>query len=159
MLCSQCTYCLTGLFHGSWTLFNTIRSALTTLRILRLDLDVNVYSSRHPLRELLAQLTLLSMEENVIEVMCFSFMLYSDLDPGNEWVKLDSLLCRPCWSALKSVSLTLSVSKNLMRGSVSVFHSDQPRRAPAQTEWQDLPSQQFPMLSPSETIKFNFQLG
>jgi len=67
-----------AIFCHAWSLLDTIRLGLTTLKILRFEVDVNVYrpTSREggPLRELLEESNLLSMTENVIEAMHFSFM-------------------------------------------------------------------------------------
>ena len=162
--CTILTYSLAAIFHYAWSLLDTIRSGLTTLKILRFEVDVDVYRPTNreddPLRELLEELNFLSMTENIIEAMHFSFMVSEDLVPGNEWVGLDFLLCRPSWSSLKAVSLTVCVSNDLLKGNYAHnFHCDRERKEPAQHQWKDLPSQHLPMLSSNKAIRFDFHLG
>ena len=85
--CTILTYSLAAIFRYAWSLLDTIRSGLTTLKI-RFEVDVDVYRPTgredDPLRELLEELNFLSTTENIIEAMHFSFMVSEDLVPSNE---------------------------------------------------------------------------
>ncbi|KAF8968043.1 hypothetical protein BDZ97DRAFT_1800617 [Flammula alnicola] len=128
-------------------LARTIAPSINTLKKLILDIDID---SEHtdPLSGLCAELEEMA-GKNVLEYLeiCVDVALDQYCKTGDEWGRLDKVLSKSGWSALKRVSL------DIMIGSLGRPEDDD-------LVWVlgTLPQRQFPILSSSKTIDFIFDV-
>ena len=86
--------------------------------------------------------------KNVIETVTIEILVQTDADcrRGDDWGRLDEVLTAPGWFSLKRVSLAIEIAR---------FSSSDDELVVA---LRNLPETQFPRLSSSDSVSFNFEV-
>jgi hypothetical protein len=86
--------------------------------------------------------------KNIIETVTIRIVIDTETDcrRGDDWGRLDEVLTVPGWLSLKRVSLSIEISDCSRRGSE------------LEMAWRNLPVTQFPLLSSSKSVSFDFEL-
>jgi hypothetical protein len=87
--------------------------------------------------------------ENIIETVTIWVRMDAKCRRGDVWGRLDEVLTAPGWFSLKRVSLTIEISTYLQWG-MGDNHSE------LEVAWRKLPETQFPRLSSSKSVSFDF---
>ena len=86
--------------------------------------------------------------KNVIETVTIGILVQTDTDcrRGDDWGRLDEVFTAPGWFSLKRVSLAIEIA--------SFSRSDDE----LEVALRNLPETQFPRLSSSNSVSFNFEV-
>ena len=89
-------------------------------------------------------------DANIIENITINILVQTDAScsVGDAWGKLDGVLTKVGWSALKRVSLAIDVA----------CYSRVPGASELEAALRKLPETQFPRLSASESVRFDFSV-
>ena len=87
--------------------------------------------------------------KNIIETVTIGILVQigADCRRGDDWGRLDEVLTAPGWSSLKRVSLAIEIA--------SYGRSDDE----LEVALRDLPETQFPRLSSSNSVSFDFEVN
>ena len=125
------------------SLADMLRPSMQTLKHIVVNIDVDG-DDVDPLFGIPSELEDMRTK-NIIETVTIGIMVWSSADcrRGDDWGRLDEVLTTPGWFSLKRVSLAINVDadgKNL------------------EMVLRNLPETQFPRLSSSNSVSFDFKV-
>jgi hypothetical protein len=124
------------------SLADMLRPSMKTLKHIALTLDVDE-DDIDPLFGIPSELKRMR-DKNIIETI--TIKVEKQCSVGKDWDRLDDVLTAPGWSSLKKVSLAIDFTFHFGRGGKEL--EETMRR---------LPMTQFPRLSSSNSVSFDFK--
>ena len=119
---------------------------MQTLKHIVVDIDVDG-DDVDPLFDIPSELEIIRTK-NIIETIAIEILVDTDADcrRGDDWGRLDQVLTTPGWFLLKQVSLAIQICSYYRK-------SDE-----LEVALRNLPETQFPRLSSSNSISFDFEV-
>ncbi|KAF8966544.1 hypothetical protein BDZ97DRAFT_2073981 [Flammula alnicola] len=146
---------LTDVYISFWNptlvwpgLADMLRPSMQTLKHVDMAIHVND-ADDDPLASLPSELEDMCNNKNIIENISILVNVAtdpSDCKRGDEWGRLDTVLTRSGWPALKQISLAIEIGS---------YYSDD---VELEVALQKLPETQFPRLSSSKSVSFEFKV-
>ena len=120
---------------------------MQTLKHIVVDIDVDG-DDVDPLFDIPSELEIIRTK-NIIETIAIEILVDTDADcrRGDDWGRLDQVLTTPGWFLLKQVSLVIQI------------YSYSRRDNKLEVALRNLPETQFPRLSSSNSISFDFKVN
>jgi hypothetical protein len=128
------------------SLADMLRPSMKTLKHIALTLDVDDGDDVDPLFGIPSELKRMR-DKNIIETITIEVWVDKQCRGGKDWGRLDNVLTAPGWSSLKKVSLAIEFTLHFGRG-----------RNELEGTLRRLPVTQFPRLSSSNSISFDFEV-
>ena len=124
-----------------------LRPSMQTLKHIVVDIDVDG-DDVDPLFDIPSELEIIRTK-NIIETIAIEILVDTDADcrRGDDWGRLDQVLTTPGWFLLKQVSLVIQI------------YSYSRRDNKLEVALRNLPETQFPRLSSSNSISFDFKVN
>ena len=123
-----------------------LRPSMKTLKHIVIDIHIND-DDEDPLSGIPSELEDMSTK-NIIETVTIDILVQTDVNcpRGDDWGRLDKALTTSGWSSLKRVSLAIEIA--------SYSRSDDE----LEVALRNLPETQFPRLSSSNSVSFDFNV-
>jgi hypothetical protein len=125
-----------------------LRPSMQTLKHIVVNIDVHDVDNDDPLFGIPSDLEAMRTN-NIVESITIGVLVQTDADfrQGDNWGRLDEVLTTPGWFSLKRVSLAIQIAR--------FARSDNN----LEVALRKLPEMQFPRLSTSNSVSFNFEVS
>ena len=145
--CSPIQVLVEDLRYVKPSLSEMLRPSMQTLKHISVIIYVND-DNDNPLFDILSEFEYMR-SKNIIETIAIEIVIMADAScrEGDDWGRLDEVLTTPGWFSLKRVSLAMKIS-SYNRNSYELG-----------VALRKLPETQFPRLSSSNSVSFNFKVN